>query len=174
MNLTNPERLILVMLAEIYEHLGIKREVDPAFLKEAIFTGNTWGITTKMSGLVVGDDDEFPPEVRQVSEILNMWRHLVWSYESLDAADRKKVLAGAGVFGVAFPGFDGNNESEQLSIAKFMVEHMDMFTELQVTNSHMPTVDRYSRMLKTFAPLYPGEMAKRKLTVAEAIDILKG
>jgi uncharacterized protein YfbU (UPF0304 family) len=132
------------------------------------------GITAKMSGLVAGDgDDEFPPEVRQVSEIVNLWRYLVWSYESFDAADRKKVLAGAGVFGVAFPGFDGNNESQQLSIARFMVERMDMFTELQVTNSHMPTLGRYRRMLEEFEPLYSGEMAIRKLTVAEVIDILK-
>jgi uncharacterized protein len=48
MNLTNPERLILVMLAEIYGHLDIKRQVDPAFLKEAISTGNTWGISPQL------------------------------------------------------------------------------------------------------------------------------
>jgi uncharacterized protein YfbU (UPF0304 family) len=172
-NLTNPERLILVMLAEIYEHLGIKSEVDPAFLKEAISTGNTWGITVKMSGLVAVDGDEFPPEVRQVSEILNLWRFLVRAYESFDAADKKSVLAGAGVHGIEFPGFDRNNESQQLSIARFMVERLDMFTELQVNNSHVPILDRYHRMLKKFEPLYPGEMAKRELNVAEVIDILK-
>ncbi len=120
-----------------------------------------------------GCDSESPPEVKQVSEILNMWRFMVRSYESFDAANKKNILAGAGVVGVAFPGFDGNSESQQLSIARFMIERMDMFIELQVTNSHMPTLGRYHRMLKQVEPLCPREMAKRELTVAAVIVILK-
>jgi hypothetical protein len=43
MKLTDSEKLTLIMLCEIYEKLGIKGELDSKFVKEAIFSGNTWG-----------------------------------------------------------------------------------------------------------------------------------
>jgi hypothetical protein len=42
MNLTNPEKLVLVMLAEIHEALKIKNGVDTKLLKNAIYRDNTW------------------------------------------------------------------------------------------------------------------------------------
>jgi hypothetical protein len=42
MELRESEKLILMMLAEIHEHLKIKDGIDPVLVKEAIRTGNTW------------------------------------------------------------------------------------------------------------------------------------
>ena len=49
MKLTNPEKLILVMLSEIYEKLGIQGETDTKFLLNAIYEGHTWALSWKMS-----------------------------------------------------------------------------------------------------------------------------
>ena len=42
MQLSNAEKLMLVMLSEIHEKLGIEEGVDSHFVKEAIYTDNTW------------------------------------------------------------------------------------------------------------------------------------
>ena len=42
MDLRDSEKLVLMMLAEIHEHLKIKDGIDSVLVKEAIRTGNTW------------------------------------------------------------------------------------------------------------------------------------
>jgi len=44
MKLSDSEKLILVMLAEIHKHLGIEGGIDPDFVQEAIHSGNVWGL----------------------------------------------------------------------------------------------------------------------------------
>jgi hypothetical protein len=48
MILTEPEKLMLVMLADIHEHLGIKdRSVDGAFVRAAIAGGHSWALSSE-------------------------------------------------------------------------------------------------------------------------------
>ena len=56
---------------------------------------------------------------------------------------------------VLFHGFDGNNESELLSIADFFINEMKRFQTFvkRDLNSHHPTNDIYHRMLKVFLPI---------------------
>lgn len=44
MKLSNSERLILVMLSDLYKKLGVKGAVDPDFVQSAIYSGNPWGL----------------------------------------------------------------------------------------------------------------------------------
>jgi uncharacterized protein len=45
--MTHAERLILIMLSEIYEHLGINGRdcIDATFVRSAIETDQTWGLS---------------------------------------------------------------------------------------------------------------------------------
>ena len=54
-----------------------------------------------------------------------------------------------------FSGFDGNNELEYISVARFLIDHLDSFTDFKGRdlNSHMPSIDRYSRMFLVFEPM---------------------
>ncbi len=38
------EKLILLMLREIQEHLKMKADTDTKLIKDAIFSGNLWGL----------------------------------------------------------------------------------------------------------------------------------
>ena len=49
MKLTNPEKLILIMLSEIYKKLDIQDGIDPKFVESAIYSDNTWGFEWKYS-----------------------------------------------------------------------------------------------------------------------------
>jgi len=174
-NLTNPEKLILTMLAEIHEALSIENGIDHKLLKEAIYSDNTWALTWEMPGIIGGGQKEQnPPEVDEVVEILGMWRFLEDSYDMLGPEDKKKVETEAKPFGsrVRFSGFDGNNEGRMMSIASFLVEEMGRFSRFKGRdmNSHgNPPLDAYRRMVDVFEPTVHAD----PLNAEQIIEILK-
>ena len=73
-----------------------------------------------------------------------------------------------------FHGFDGNNESEHLGVAHFLIEEMGRFTRFKKRdlNSHMPVVVAYNRMFEVFRPIRT-TLIGRKLSEAELKEIFK-
>jgi len=114
--------------------------------------------------------------VREVVDVLDMWSFLESSYGKLSKADKARVAKEADPFGVhvEFRGFDGNNETAYTSIARFLVDKMDRFSEFKGRdlNSHMPTLATYGRMLEVFLPLRE-TLIGGYLNTAQIIAILK-
>src|ERR1700735_20135 len=104
--LTNPEKLILLMLSEIYEKLNLD-QVDTKLLRSAIYSENTWALDWEMPGVVGSDSEPTPPFVRQVVNYLDMWTFLEEAYARFDSAAREQIEKEAEPFGkhVRFPGF---------------------------------------------------------------------
>lgn len=156
MKLSNPEKLILLMLSEIYDKLGLT-EVDTSLLRSAIYTENTWALDWEMQGVVGSESEPPPPLVHKVINYLDMWSFLEEAHNSFDAPTKDRVAQEAEPFGkhVRFPGFDGNNESEALSIAKILVNDMGRFSRFKGRdmNSHAPLLENYARMYKIFEPI---------------------
>ena len=75
---------------------------------------------------------------------------------------------------VTFLGFDGNNETEHMGIAMFLVRDMDRFSSFKGRdlNSHMPLLDAYRRMLQTFLPIR-STLTGGELSVPQIIAVLK-
>lgn len=101
----------------------------------------------------------------------------MWSFiESSDAAlpkkDKERVEKEADPFGKnpKFPGFDGNNEAEWLSVATFLVEKMDRFT-VRCVNSHMRTLDGYRRMLCVWERMRPA-LTGGTMSAAQIVELL--
>jgi len=176
MQLTDGEKLILIMLSEIHEKLAIPNGIDPKFVRDAIYSGNAWGLKWKYAGIF--DSAESPDDVRHdVVNILDMWSFMESSYKDLSNADKTRIENEAHPFGDArFSGFDGNNESEYISVARFLIDHLDRFTDFKGRdlNSHMPSIDRYSRMFLVFEPIHKSlGLSGKKLGATEIIEILK-
>jgi uncharacterized protein YfbU (UPF0304 family) len=157
MQLSQGEKLILLMLCEIQEHLKIKDGTNTALVKEAIYSGNLWGLAWGMPGVFHGS--ETPDNVvREMANILSMWERLEQSFNGLNAKD-KKWLAENSEFGknVEFHGFDGNDKNEVLyiSAAHFLVDYLDRFRHFKGRdfNAHMPTLAAYRRMLPVYDPI---------------------
>jgi hypothetical protein len=127
MELSNGEKLILIMLSEIYEKLKIEGEVDPEFVRKAIFDESTWALAWKYLG-IVGSGSESTPSV--VKDVLEMWELLEHSYNRLQATDREKVKAETKPSGydVRFSGFDGNHETEYMAAARVLINDLDRFS----------------------------------------------
>ncbi len=176
MQLTNPERLILVMLAEIHEKLGIQKGIDTKLLAKSIHTNNTWALSCELPGIIAEDSpDTTPPQVTEVSKILAMWRSIEEAYQSFRPTDKAKIKTEASPFGehVQFTGFDGNNESKHMGIARFLIEQMDSFSHFtgRNLNSHCPVLDEYRRMLTAYEPMQ-GTLVGHGLNADQVIEIL--
>lgn len=156
MKLTNPEKLMLFMLSEIYDKLGLN-DVNTELLRKAITSENLWALDWEMQGIVGGESEETPPDVREVVNYLDMWSFLEEAYESFGPEAKAQVKKEAHPFGdpVRFSGFDGNNEGELMSIANMLVGEMNRFQRFKGRdlNSHVTLRDNYARMYKVFEPM---------------------
>lgn len=169
------EKLITLVLCELFDHLKLKGEFDTSFISSAIYGGHYWAFDWELQGVFHGHADK-RATVSEVVDILDMWSFLEEGHEALDAADKAAVEAGADPFGkhVQFPGFDGNNESEHMGVARFLIEKMGRFQRFggkRSLNSHSHSVDGYRRMLAVFEPIR-AKLVGRRLSADEIIEIL--
>jgi hypothetical protein len=153
MKISDGEKLILLLLCEMYEHLGIRGEYDVRFVKSAILNKQTWGIPWHLSG-VPWDSRDVPPEVREVADLLEMLSCIERSFAALSQEDRDHLKATVPLAegSQIFAGFDGNNESEHLAVAQFLIHELGRFQRFKERelNSHMPMLATYRRMYAAF------------------------
>ncbi len=175
MEFSNGEKLIILMLSELYEKLGIKGEIDPEFVKSAVFGDHLWALSWKYPGIPF-QEAETPAIVSEVVNTLEMWSCIEYSYERLGDEDRELLEAEAGNFGKdpKLIGFDGNNEPSYLGVAHILINQLERFEEFKGRglNSHMPSVEMHRRMLSEFLPIRD-RMMGQPLSVSQLICILK-
>lgn len=153
---SDPERLILHMLTDLFQHLDVKSEIDPAFVKEALISGHFWAIKRQYTGIF--PDEGSDATATDVTNHLWMWDLIEEAFAKLSPEDQKEVAAAAGYpddWTPSFRGYDGNNESAHMSAAHTILSMPDQFTKFKGRdlNSHMPVLDRYRRMYDRFEPL---------------------
>ena len=95
--------------------------------------------------------------VKEVYDILDMWRVIEASYSRLSDSDQQDLRDKCGP--VRFGGFDGNNESSHRSVANAMIEWMNKYQEFKERdlNTHFPVLDGYRKMLSVFRELGRGD-----------------
>jgi uncharacterized protein YfbU (UPF0304 family) len=142
-----------------------------------ILGGHYWALGWEMPGIFHGHADR-QSRVRFVVDVLDMWSFMEEAFEALSNDERARLAKEAEPFGtnVKFSGFDGNNEGEYYSIARFLVEDLRRFSRFREgkreLNSHFPMLESYGRMLLVFEPIRE-KLIGRRLTVDELISILK-
>lgn len=174
MKVTDGEKLILLMLGELYEKMNVQGDIDPDFIRSAIFEEQTWSIPWKYSGIPFENQDT-PDIVNEVLDILDMWSFIEASYNQLTDEEKLIIEADANPFGKnpKFEGFDGNNESEYMSTASFIVNQLDRFSEFsgRSFNCHYPSLDMHHRMLSVFKPIREN-ISFHPLNTKEIVTIL--
>jgi hypothetical protein len=174
------ERLLVTMLRDISKQIRSGKspftpEVDPEFVGEVLWGGHYWALKWELEGLFHDHEDD-PADVSLVVDVLDLWDFLEQGHEELSKKDKERVEKEAEPFGkhVRFMGFDGNNETTHMSIARFLVEKMGRFQRFKgrELNSHSPSIAVYNRMLSVFLPLR-STLVGRSLNADEIIAILK-
>ncbi len=157
MHLTNPEKLILYMLAEIHEKLEIRKGIDAKLVVRAISTDNTWALSWNMPGILRPAEASIPPVVVEVSNLLEMWSSIEESYASYGPRERERIKAAADAAGtsVQFTGFDDKSETELIHVARFLIDDLKRFGRFRRRNlaaSHR-MAERHHRMLAVYEPM---------------------
>lgn len=153
------EKMIVLMLCDLMEHLKVKGETNTKFLKSAIFGGHYWALKWDLTGVFHGHADK-PQVVTDVVNILDMWSFIELGYAKLSKKEKERIEKEAPPFGkyVSFRGFDGNNEGEHMGVAYFLVDDMGRFAHFKGRdlNSHAPTLASARRMYRLFEPMRTG------------------
>ncbi len=174
MKLSDGEKLIVLMLTELYQKLEVDGEIDPDFVRAAIFNDKLWGIRWKYPGITFSDAEE-PAVLREVLDILDMWSFIERAYDELTAEQRSELEKQVRYFGKdpKFRGFDGNNEGEYLGTAHFLVNELERFEEFKGRdfNCHHPSIDAHQRMLAAFEPIRTN-LGFRSMSVQELASVL--
>ncbi|APX65016.1 YfbU family protein [Sphingomonas sp. gentR] len=143
MKLSDGEKLIALMLADIMEAGGIKGEIDPSFVKTAIAGDDLWALRWKYDSFF---HNEGPSEaiVDETAQIMTMCRVVENSIASLDPAERVEIPAHKQR---VFVGFDGNEEPHY-GVAVMLIQELDRYDEWadRPLNAHHRTIDKYRRM----------------------------
>lgn len=148
MKLSDGERLIAVMLAEVMEAMGLNQEIDPTLVKTLVFNNDGWALKRAYPGLFSSE----PPNdgvVSETTDILWMWGIIEHSLEQLsgDEADEAATWRHT-----SFSGFDGNNDPHY-RVAHTMINKLDEFQDFagRTLNSHTQTsLPRYREMYRKF------------------------
>ncbi|WP_245514667.1 YfbU family protein [Mesorhizobium sp. M2D.F.Ca.ET.232.01.1.1] len=174
--LDGPQQLSTWLLTKILEKVddGENAE-DIKLIQQVLLGGHYWALEWEMNGVLHQHEDD-RRIVTEVVNTLDMWNFIETACEALSKEDRKHLESEAGpnAKNPRFLGYDGNNESEHMHIAQFLVKEMGRFQRFKDRdfNSHSPTVDRYRRMYGNFEPKRAG-LVGRELTVYELIPLLR-
>ncbi|MDY7580117.1 YfbU family protein [Herbaspirillum sp. RTI4] len=170
------EKMLILMMGDLFKSLKIKDpESNPDFLAKVIYGGHYWAPKWDMQG-VFHDHVDNPRDVSHVVDVLDMWSFIEEAYERLTPAQKNTIMEEVGTWAtdVKFHGFDGNNESSQMSIAGFLVDKMNRFTRFKDRdlNSHCETYSRYRRMFNAFEPMRVS-LVGGGLSVQQLVTLLK-
>lgn len=148
MKLTDGERLIVVMLAEVMEALKLDKEIDPALVKTLAYNHDDWAIKYKYSALM-GSESPADEEVSETTDLLWMWGIIESGIGKLTGAEAQEAESWTWN---RFGGFDANNDAHY-GIAHTLINHLGAFSDLKdhALNSHsQASLARYRTMYPKF------------------------
>ena len=166
MKLSDGEKLIAFMLADIMEAGGIEGDIDPSFVKTIIASDSLWALKWKYHGLFHGEGAD-EDTVQETASFMTMCRVVENSIANLPQDERATIPEHEQK---VFVGFDGNEEPHY-GVAVTLVEQLDRFNEWaeRGLNSHHNTVGRYRRMKNTFDRLPRGHSGLLDLAGIRAV-----
>ncbi|WP_168404943.1 YfbU family protein [Erwinia amylovora] len=174
MSYTQAEKLQILLLCDIHKALNIENSYDPDFISAAIESDNLWSIGWEYQSL--STDEDTPEDVKHVCDVLDMYGLLKFTYDHLSPQDQIRLAEDIPTFSVehdlVFPGFDGNNESNLMSIARIFSKMGRFNTQDLTKNSHRPTFNISERMLEVFLPQRSNFHHQRGLTYDALRDTL--
>ena len=158
MQLSDGERLIVVILAEVMEAMKLNGEVEPSLIKRLAINRDDWAIAQRYHGIFDGESPS-DGDVSETHNLLSMWSFIEYSLKELDGDEAKEA---ANFHHTSFSGFDGNND-RHYGIAHTMIEDLGLYGEFKGRNlnSHsQATLPRYRKMLPKYDAAMHGTMGE--------------
>jgi len=168
MELSPGERLIILMLCDLQEKLDVEGEINAPFIRKAILGGHTWALDQEIGQVVNYTTPSYV--FGQVADILDVYSVLERAYAELSPEQKAQIPE----WQIKFHGFDGNGESEHMSVARFLIHEMRRWEEFsgRELNSHAPTVTRALQMSEAFKPMREDFGMRGALTFDQVVQIV--
>ena len=172
---TQAEKLQILLLCDIYETLGINKDYNTEFIKKAISTDNILAIGLEYP--ILSNGSELPAHVQLFTETVEMYITLRNAYSQMSFSDKMLVSNSIDYFDHAtvlyFPGFDGNNEAEYISVGEIYT-FMEYWPGAILTkNSHTQKAQKYRDMLAIYNPAIRKTMLNGELiSVTDFINVM--
>ena len=167
MKLSEGEKLILMMLADVIDGSGIESDVDTNVVRDAVSGGHAWALKWAFPGIFeVEEDDE--ATVRETVEILNMCRVVENSIAELSDEEREQIPEQDRL---VFVGFDGNHD-EHHGVALTLIVTLGRWSEFveRSMNSHSTVLPSYRNMLARYE--HEGGAVKAPFSLAQIKAII--
>jgi uncharacterized protein len=166
MHISDGERLVAVMLAEVMKALRVSSEIDPDLVVKVLTSGQAWALKSQHEALFNNEEDD-ESVVNETGRILTMCRVVEDSIAGLASMELELIAEGDRRI---FIGFDANN-GPHYAVAKTMIETLGLWQEFKdrPLNSHCPVLDKYRRQIEVYRGLGLG--AANKLTVFQVSQI---
>ncbi|MGY4403789.1 YfbU family protein [Bradyrhizobium sp. USDA 3315] len=178
MKMTDGEKLIVLMLADISKRLQGEPEVDPDFVAQTIYADQLWGFDWHFSGIPFERSEEPNPVVKETVSILEMFSSTMYQFQQLENSERQRVCddVGFAAHGLdIFPGFDGNHDPHY-GVANYLVKDLHRFKDVPgaTNNSHTQTsLPQYCKMLLVYLPMRT-KLGTGRFSKEDIIAIFKG
>ncbi|MCK6164043.1 YfbU family protein [Bacillus pumilus] len=169
---TKEQRTILINQMEILKRVDPQNSDEYERKIEVLYNGYSYYYSD-----IFGDiEEEFSPDItRKVFDVLNMYRNLYFSFNSLTSEEQEEISEED----VLFQGFDGNEEINHYCFAKHVVNTEEIYPEISnlikkgkvEMNSHRNIVGYYNDLLSRWLPVRKAVRGD-KLTLQQIKDVL--
>ena len=144
--LTKKERAEFIYLFKILKNQG-----DVEYDYDNMIKALQYGFEFHYSDILdcVFDEELSFKDCREVLDILEMYRGIIYSYINLKREGKQGTLTEEDI---RFPGFDGNSEGKQMFYTEYFIKDLGRYNEIEQLshgyyNSHWPKLDKYRAML---------------------------
>lgn len=152
--MSDGEKLIAIMLADLMRAGKVNGEIDPDFVIEAIAGDDLWALKDRYHGLFhnEGPDEE---TVNETYNILEMARIVEFSIDRLNEEEKAKIDEKDRE---VFIGFDGNHDPH-IGVARMSIEHLNKWQEFadRPMNCHHTILPQYRRQLEVLEDIRRNE-----------------
>ena len=161
------DKLILLMLCDLYKQSGVRNSFDPDFVGKMIRRGHYRALEREYPELI--DESAYTSgPVSEVCRILDMRESIESGFEGLSKKEQEEVKSAAHESRPSFRGFNANTESRHLGVARVLIDDFQRFSVFKDRDprSHFPSVDAHRRMLAAFESIRDS-LTGRGLSAAE-------
>ena len=154
MKLSDGEKLIAMMLADLMQAGKVRGEIDPDFVIETVAGNHLWALKDRYPGLF-SDEEPDDEVVNETFDILDMARVIESSIERLDDSEKAEISENDRQ---VFIGFDGNHDPH-IGVARMAIEKLHKWQEFaeRPLNCHHTILPRYHRQLDVFQDIRKNE-----------------
>lgn len=171
MNMTDGERLITVMLADLMIAMNVPSEIDPDVVKQLVIDNDIWALQYAHPGIFSGEEGPSEEVVRETADILGMYTFIDYSIKKLPADQQADFVDNRKAW---YRGFDGNHDPHS-GVAHTFVDQLNRFSEYKdrLVDSHsQATLPMYRSVKEIYDHVMP-EVAGDGLSYEQLKTILQ-